>query len=561
MIRRRGALLAGLAVAGVLAACAPAQMAPETTEALPGPVPRFQEETVASGLDHTYSGERRFMVGGGLASLDCDDDGLTDLYLAGGEGPAQLLRNTSQPGGALSFETPAIPGLSLTGVTGAYALNIDGDGFTDLVVLRNGENVLLRGLGGCRFARANETWGFDGGNAWTTAFAATWEPGQTWPTLAIGNYIDLDRPGAPVGTCHANQLYRPRPGGGFAGPLALEPGFCALAMLFTDWNGNGLADLRISNDRQYYRGGEEQLWHVLPGAAPRPYGREEGWARLQIWGMGIASHDVTGDGLPDYFLTSMADNKLRALDVTAEGPQYRDIALARGVTAHRPYRGDQSKPSTAWHAEFQDINNDTLADLFVVKGNVEAMEDFARDDPNNLLLGQADGTFVEAGAAAGLDSGRRGRGGAVVDLNADGLLDVVVVNRKDPAQVWRNLGSGDAASPAPLGNWLRLRLRLPAVQDGGNRDAVGAWVELRSRAPGGVERLQRREIFVGGGHAGGGIGWSHFGLGAAEGAMVRVRWPHGEWGPWSPLVAANSYAEITPGAPAVRLLRTHGAGR
>jgi enediyne biosynthesis protein E4 len=508
-------------------------------------VPRFAEETAASGLVHRYLGEREFMVGGGVASLDCDGNGLTDLYLAGGAAPARLLRNTGTAGGALAFAAETSPEATLVGVTGVYALNIDGDDHSDLVVLRQGENLLLRGLGDCRFERANEAWGFDGGAAWTTAFSATWEEGQSWPTLAIGNYIDMTQPGAPAGTCHANQLYRPRPGGGFAAPLALEPGFCALSMLFTDWNGDGLADLRISNDREYYRGGEEQLWHVPPGGAPRPYGREEGWAQLQIWGMGIASHDVTGDGLPDYFLTSMADNKLRSLQSGTGTPAYSDIAYARGVTAHRPYRGDQSKPSTAWHAEFQDINNDSFVDLFVVKGNVEAMEAFALDDPNNLLLGRPDGSFVEAGAEAGLDSGLRGRGGAVVDLNGDALLDVVVVNRKDPAQVWRNLGSVEG-KPL-LGNWLQVRLR---GDEGGNRDGVGAWIEVSSpQAPSGELRLQRREVFVGGGHAGGSVGWLNFGLGSAQDARLRVRWPHGDWGGWIP-VSANTFVELTAAAAA-----------
>jgi hypothetical protein len=39
-------------------------------------------------------------------------------------------------------------------VTGAYPLDVDGDGHLDLAVLRLGENVVLRGLGGCRFERA-----------------------------------------------------------------------------------------------------------------------------------------------------------------------------------------------------------------------------------------------------------------------------------------------------------------------------------------------------------------------------------------------------------------------
>ena len=84
------------------------------------------------------------------------------------------------------------PATDLTDVTGAYPLDFDGDGLIDLAVLRRGENVLLRGLGDCRFERANETWSFDGGDAWTTAFSATWEGASTLPTLAIGNYLDLD---------------------------------------------------------------------------------------------------------------------------------------------------------------------------------------------------------------------------------------------------------------------------------------------------------------------------------------------------------------------------------
>ena len=82
------------------------------------------------------------------------------------------------------------PETDLTKVTGAYPIDIDGDGNVDLAVLRLGENVVLRGLGGCRFERANETWGIDGGDDWTTAFSAKWEGSAALPTLAFGNYLD-----------------------------------------------------------------------------------------------------------------------------------------------------------------------------------------------------------------------------------------------------------------------------------------------------------------------------------------------------------------------------------
>ena len=59
------------------------------------------------------------------------------------------------------------------------------------------------------------------------------------------------------------------------------------------------------------------------------YGEADGWRPLQIWGMGIASQDVTGDGLPEVFLTSQGDNKLQSLVGDASKPTYDDIALAR----------------------------------------------------------------------------------------------------------------------------------------------------------------------------------------------------------------------------------------
>ena len=115
-------------------------------------------------------------------------------FVAGGTAPARLFIN--ETAGALAFAEGDAG--ALTGVTGAYPVDIDSDGLVDLAVLRVGENLLLRGDGACGFSRANETWGFDGGDAWSTAFSATWEPGAIWPTLAIGNYVDRSDPRRPV---------------------------------------------------------------------------------------------------------------------------------------------------------------------------------------------------------------------------------------------------------------------------------------------------------------------------------------------------------------------------
>jgi hypothetical protein len=303
-------------------------------------------------------------------------------------------------------------------------------------------------------------------------------------------------------------------------------------MLFTDWSNSGTADLRVSNDREYYEGGQEQMWRLPPGKPPTLYGKADGWRYLRIWGMGIAGYDLDGDGYQEYFLTSMADNKLQTLanlppDGSAPKPAYKDVAWPRGVTAHRPFTGDDLRPSTAWHTEFQDVNNDGRVDLFVAKGNVSEMPDFAIEDPNNLLVQGADGKFTEMADKAGVASIAQARGGAVVDFNLDGLVDLLVVNRNSQAEIWRN-------TTANAGNWIEVRLKQPAP----NLNAIGAMVEVKTD-----DGIQRREITSGGGHVSGHVGWIHFGIGTAPEAEIRIRWPGEGWSK-AYRVTANSFADI-----------------
>jgi len=530
--------LAGLAIAGVVLT----QVSGSMPTAALGP-PRYVDETAAAGFDHVYDGGSTFFVGGGVAVFDCSGDGNPDMYLAGGSNPAALYRNESPVGGALRFAPVHDPATDLTDVNGAYPLDIDGDGKVDLAILRVGESVLLRGIGDCRFERANEALSFDPGDAWTTAFSAKWEGSARLPTLAVGNYVGLDASGAPSSTCADNALIRPTAEGtGYAPAIALTPGYCTLSILFSDWDRSGRRDLRVTNDRHYYLDGEDQLWRIATDEPPRLYTDADGWVRMEIWGMGIASYDVTGDGYPDVYVTSQGDNKLQTLAAGPGQPRYRDIALKRGVNAAQPFAGGDVLPSTAWHPEFQDVNNDGFIDLFVSKGNVSAMPDFAARDPSNLLLGQPDGTFTEGAEAAGILDYARGRGASLADFNLDGMLDLVELNYGAPVGLWRNVGSGDAGEPTLMGHWLGIRVTEP----GPNRDAIGAWIEVRVG-----DMTLRRELTVGGGHIGGQLGWAHFGLGPAGDARVRVQWPDGVIGPWIQ-VRADQFVEIERGATEAR---------
>jgi len=499
--------------------------------------PRYVDESTTAGLDHRYGGGDTSYIGGGVAVFDCDGDGLPDLYLAGGSNPAALYRNDSRRGAELGFTVAADTASSRTGVMGAYPLDIDGDDYVDLAVLRADGAELLRGVGDCRFEPGDDRWAFAVAADWTTAFSATWEGSAALPTMAFGKYVGVDAAGNSTYICPDNELFRPDAAGSGYGPaIPLDPGFCSLSMLFSDWDGSGRRDLRVSNDRQYYddENGQEQLWRVSPGEAPRLYTADDGWDFMQIWGMGIGSYDVTGDGHPDVYLTSQGPNKLQTLLAGPDAPTYRDIAIKRGVVATRPSAGGDPLPSTAWHPEFQDVNNDGFIDLFVSKGNVGQQPDYAARDPSDLFIGAADGTFGYGAAQAGIFDPERGRGAALADFNADGLLDLVQVDLDAPVRLWRNVGASTGRDPVAMGHWLALAVRQP----GPNRDAIGAIVEVQVG-----DSVQRRELTVGGGHVGGQLGWTHFGLGPASRADVRVTWPDGDVGPWIG-VDADQFATI-----------------
>ena len=446
---------------------------------------------------HSYEGGWEHFVGGGLAVFDCNADALPDVFAAGGAAPATMIRNDGQ----FAFHVIEMP--ELRGVTGAYPIDINADGAMDLFVLRAGTNQVLQGAGDCTFTDATAQLGIPQDEKWSTAFTAWWDDTAERPTLAIGNYVDRDDPDGPFEACDSNTLLRPTPTGYAA--RALQPGFCPLSILAA-LDARGRPTLRLSNDRHYYvTGGHEQMWDITE---QRFLGPQDGWPPIALWGMGIASRDLNGDGRDDVMLTSMGDQLLQF--ATPDG-RYAAAKYEIGTYAQQPHIGDDGRPSTGWHAEFGDIDNDGRADLFIAKGNVDQMPGMAMDDPNNLLMQRGDGTFYEAAATAGVATTDRSRGAALADFDLDGRLDLIVSNRRAPLEIYRN-------TTANTGQWITVDLR----QDGGNRNAIGAVITATTD-----DFSQSMQHTIGGGHAGGQLLPRHFGLGDAAQAQVDVRWPDG----------------------------------
>ncbi|EBA12867.1 CRTAC1 family protein, partial [Roseobacter sp. CCS2] len=220
------------------------------------------------------------------------------------------------------------------------------------------------------------------------------------------------------------------------------------------------------------------------------------------------SRDLTGDGRDEVMLTSMGD---QLMQIAGADGTYAPAPFTIGTYAQRPHTGDDGRPSTGWHAEFADVDNDGRADLFIAKGNVDQMPGLAIKDPNNLLMQNTDGTFRETASTAGVATKERSRGAALADFDGDGRLDLVVVNRRAPMELYRNI-------TPDTGHWLGISLS----QAGANLHAVGATVIVQTNTI-----SQSQQLTVGGGHAGGKALPLHFGLADASEATIEVTWPDG----------------------------------
>jgi len=102
------------------------------------------------------------------------------------------------------------------------------------------------------------------------------------------------------------------------------------------------------------------------------------------------------------------------------------------------------------------------------------------------------------------------------DFNADGMLDLLVVNRAGPVSLFQNKGARTDWGHRPMGNFLSIELQNGDV----NIDAIGAVVTVKT---GNV--VQTQTVEIGGGHGSGQLGFLHFGLGVAERAEIRIKWP------------------------------------
>lgn len=507
----------------------------------------FRDVAPDAGIDYVHyvppspppPFEQLFFAGG-AAPGDFDGDGLVDLAVTTlGESPLLLFRNR---GDGTFVEVSESVGLHLSGarLNGVAWADIDNDGDLDLYATAVGvdqrRHFLFVNDGTGRFSEEAVLRG---------AAVATDEPHYGF-SAAFGDY-DLDgfldihttewrpraynRRGAPS---HARLLRNQgakRPGYFLdvtdeAGvnldtipPLRQDLGFgFSFASRFADFDDDGWPDLAVAADfgtsRLFWNRGDGTF---TDGTKIAGVGTDEN-------GMGSAVGDVDGDGLLDWFVSSVWDPLGRC-----QGPEgcfwgtsgnrlYRNLGGRRFVDVTDVY--GVRNAGWAWGAAVWDPDLDGDLDLVVVSGVHFPILDFIgrgeldddyEHDP--LRLWENLGTTMrEVAQLWGLEDTRQGRAVVVWDYDRDGDQDLFVVHNSDRPALYRNdCGRG------------RFWLKVQVVGTRSNRTGIGARVKVWHRR---AERPQVREIDGGSNYLGHNELVAHFGLGGDEQAeQVEVFWP------------------------------------
>ena len=500
--------------------------------------PWFEEVSHRAGVDfvHRSGHAGRFflpeIMGGGVALFDMDGDGDLDLYLVqsgslrdrAAGGGHQLFRNR----GDGTFENVTSgSGADVRGYgMGVAAGDFDNDGAVDVYVTSYGANVLLKNDGRGHFSDVTAKAGV-ASSGWNTSAAFLDYDGDGWLDLFVARYLDW-QPSAEI-DCFSltgvpdycsprtydlptsSMLYHNNGNGTFT-DVSERAGVQqavgnGLGVVAGDFNGDGRVDIFVAND-----GTPNHLWlnqgggvfresALLTGCAVDEDGRPKA-------GMGVHAADVDDDGRLDLLvvnLDSESDSFYRN-----QGEFFGDATAAVGLrTASRPF--------TRFGMALADFDNDGYLDLYEANGRVGRQSElFSADpyaEPNLLFRGGAGPRFEEVTPRGGTRELLVGtsRGAAFGDIDNDGGIDIVVMNRDAGPYVLRNVANA-------RGHWVMFR-----VVDAHGRDALGAELTMMVGS-----RSIRRDVRAAYSYLASNDPRVHVGLGQETGVRsVTVRWPNG----------------------------------
>ena len=208
-------------------------------------------------------------------------------------------------------------GLEFDAVTGAYPLDIDSDGIMDLVLLRVGEN--RRSCAASAAAASSAPTRPGASTAATPGRRRSPPPGRRgadWPTLAIGNYIDRTRGDHALGLLH-RQLAAPaqaeRPGALRRAAAAARRATARSPCCSPTGTAPARRRCASPTTANITRAARSRCGMSNPASRRRSTPTPTAGSTCASGAWASPATTSTGDGYPEYFLTSMADNKLQTL--------------------------------------------------------------------------------------------------------------------------------------------------------------------------------------------------------------------------------------------------------
>jgi hypothetical protein len=304
----------------------------------------------------------------------------------------------------------------------------------------------------------------------------------------------------------------------------------------TDFNDDGWPDIYVACDSTastLYRNNRDSTFTDVALEAGCAY-NEDGNAQA---GMGVATGDYNGDGLPDIFKTHFSDD-LPALYRNSGRDFFEDASRAAGFE-HTRY--------VEWGAGFADFDNDGWPDIMIATGNVypeveKVFKEYPHRSTRLVYQNMGDGRFqdVTAKAGPGILSLKSSRGCAFGDLDNDGDVDVLVMNMNEPPLLLRN-DYNDGRRRGP-NNWLTVKL----MGTRSNRSAIGARVVVRNGS-----NRQAQEVTSQSSYYSHNDLRLHFGMGPGRKAEIEIRWPGGQTETIKD-VAVNQIVKIKEGAGVVK---------
>ncbi|MEO8460162.1 MAG: CRTAC1 family protein [Dokdonella sp.] len=450
------------------------------------------------------------MISGGVAGGDIDDDGWLDIIVLRGDlGPAMLYRNQ---GNGTFVNEAAVRGLNISGGVANGVLLADLDGDNDLDVLVGGVYIADEG-----YISPPRLWRNDGSGHFSedTAFMTSWD-GFDSGSAALGDADgdgDLDLAfGRWAKLAGSREHLFHNNGSSVFSPADAISGLSGqfAAPIEHSFTPN-FADIDGDGDADLLYTGDFSTSRVFLQQPGGVFSNATTAVISDENGMGAAVADYDNDGDLDWFVSSIHDPG-------TPGGNW-------GTSGNRLYRNDGGGTFSdvtdaagvrqgywGWGSCFADFNADGWLDLFMVNGMIGPTAALFNNDPARLFMSNADGTFNEQASALGVADTGQGRGIVCMDYDRDGDIDILVQNTYGATRLFRNDMIGATRT-------LSVRLR-GATQ---NQRGIGARIWMTASSS-----TQMREMAAGSNYLSNNPAEVIFGVGATNRYdRVRVRWPGG----------------------------------